>query len=106
MRCQAESLYFVYFYDYDDEDEDLTRKIFGLTYDELTELLDAYAKIMGTYRDFYTYPKLTRSIKNTNFCDMTELWIPKTFPYVAMIDRDKLNQNLSLDSEVFCKKMR
>ena len=71
---------------YDNEDEVLTRKIFGLTYDELTELLDAYAKMMGTYHDFCTYPKLTRSIKNTNFCDMTELWIPETFPYVAFSD--------------------
>ena len=66
-----------------EEDKELTRKIFGLTYYELTDLLDAYAKMMGTNHDYFTYPKLTRSIKNTNFCDITEYWIPETFPYIA-----------------------
>lgn len=69
-----------------EEDEDLTRRVFGLKYDELTDLLEAYAKMMGTHYDFLTYPKLTRSINNTNFCDITELWIPETFPYVAFND--------------------
>lgn len=66
-----------------EEDEELTRKVFGLTYYELTELLEAYAKMMGTNHDYFTYPKLTRSIQNTNFCDITGCWIPETFPYVA-----------------------
>ena len=66
-----------------EEDEELTRKVFGLTYYEITELLEAYAKMMGTDHDYLTYPKLTRSIKNTNFCDITECWIPETFPYIA-----------------------
>lgn len=66
-----------------EEDEELTRKVFGLTYYEITELLEAYAKMMGTDHDYLTYPKLTRSIKNTNFCDITECWIPDTFPYIA-----------------------
>lgn len=80
------SCYYGVFKSYGDEDETLTRKVFGLTYDELTELLEAYAKMMGTYHDFATYPKLTRSIKNTNFCDITEAWIPETFPYIAFKD--------------------
>ena len=66
-----------------EEDEELTRKVFGLTYYELTELLEAYAKMIGTNHDYFTYPKLTRSIQNTNFCDITGCWIPETFPYVA-----------------------
>ncbi len=69
-----------------EEDEDLTRGVFGLTYVELTSLLDAYAKVMGTYCEYFTYPKLTRSIKSENFCDMTELWIPEQFPYIAFSD--------------------
>lgn len=80
------SCYYGVLKSYDEEYSELTRKIFGLTYDEITALLEAYAKMMGTYREFYTYPKLTRSIRNTNFCDMTELWIPETFPYVAFSD--------------------
>ena len=69
-----------------EEDEDLTRSVFGLTYGELETLLGAYAKTMGTCGKFYTYPKLTRSINNANFCDITEQWIPKTFPYIAFHD--------------------
>lgn len=74
--------YYAVFVD-QEEDEELTRAIFGLTYGELTILLDAYAKVMGTCRDFYTYPRLTRSVNKENFCDLTELWIPKQFPYVT-----------------------
>ena len=39
--------------------------------------------MMGTNYEFSTYPKLTRSIKNTNFCDITDGWIPEAFPYIA-----------------------
>ena len=76
-----------------EEDEELTRKVFGLTYYELTELLEAYAKMMGTNHDYFTYPKLTRSIQNTNFCDITGCWIPETFPYVAF-NESSLNDEL------------
>lgn len=77
------SCYYGVFKSYGNEDEVLTRKVFGLTYDELTELLESYAKMMGTNCEFSAYPKLTRSIKNTNFCDITDGWIPETFPYIA-----------------------
>lgn len=66
-----------------EEDDDLTREIFGLNHNEITSLLDAYAKIMGTYHEYGSFPKLTKSIKNNNFCDITELWIPERVPYVA-----------------------
>ena len=36
------------------EDEELTRKIFGLTCHEITKLLEAYAKTMGTYSEYVT----------------------------------------------------
>ena len=65
------------------EDEDLTRAVFGLTHEETVQLLDAYAKVMGTYSEYISYPKLTRSMKTANYCDLTDLWIPEQFPYVA-----------------------
>ena len=65
------------------EHDGLTRAVFGLTYEELTSLLEAYAKVMGTYSDYFTYPKLTRSVRNENCCDMTDAWIPEKFPYIA-----------------------
>lgn len=68
------------------DDDEVTRKAFGLTYDELTNLLDSYAKMMGTHRNFNTFPRLTRSIKGINFCDITDLWIPETFPYITFKD--------------------
>ena len=68
------------------EDKDLTRAVFGLTAEELTTLLQAYSKTMGTYNEYYSYPKLTRSPRNTNFCDITNLWIPARFPYIAFAE--------------------
>ena len=65
------------------EDEELTRAVFGLTCAEINSLLDGYAKVMGTYNEYITYPKLTRSVRSTNYCDMTDAWIPEQFPYVA-----------------------
>lgn len=65
------------------ENKALTRKIFGLTYDEITSLLEAYAKAMGTYSEYITCPRLTRSLKNSHYCDLTGVWIPERFPYIA-----------------------
>ena len=66
-----------------EDDVELTRGVFGLSHDEITSFLDAYAKTMGTYNDYASYPKLTRSTRTSNFCDMTDIWIPERFPYVA-----------------------
>lgn len=82
IRFPHPDSYYAVFVDRE-EDEELTRAVFGLTYKELTTLLDAYAKVMDTCYAFYTYPKLTRSIANVNFCDLTECWIPERFPYVT-----------------------
>jgi hypothetical protein len=30
--------------------------------------------------------RITRSLKNDNFCDITGLWIPAGFPYIAFND--------------------
>ncbi len=65
------------------EDAELTREIFGLTHQEITSLLEAYGKTMGTHPKHFSYPKLTKSSRNTNFCDLTDLWIPERFPYIA-----------------------
>ncbi|MCL2085339.1 hypothetical protein FWH09_00145 [Candidatus Saccharibacteria bacterium] len=65
------------------EDEDLTRACFGLTFSELSEVLSAYAKIFGVHNDYVQYPRITRSTKSDNFCDITEAWIPESFPYIT-----------------------
>lgn len=78
------------------EDTELTRAIFGLTCDELEIILEAYAKIVGTYREYITYPKLTRSMRSMNYCDMTEVWIPEKFPYIAFAESGYEFSHISL----------
>lgn len=78
------------------EDEELTRAVFGLTYDEISVLLKAYAKTFGTYNEYISYPKLTRSSRSANSCDMTDVWIPESFPYVAFEESRFLFSHVSL----------
>lgn len=66
-----------------EEDEKLTKEVFGLTHNEMIPLLEAYATIMGTKREYDIYPKLTKSPKAVNYCDISAAWIPEGFPYVA-----------------------
>lgn len=66
-----------------EEDEELTRAIFGFTYDELTSLLEVYARIMGTHNEWCSYPRITRSLKNEYHCDLSNMWIPESFPHIA-----------------------
>jgi hypothetical protein len=65
------------------EDAELTRKVFGLTCNELETVLEGYAKTLGRYNLYFQYPRLTRSMRSENFCDLTDLWIPEQFPYIT-----------------------
>lgn len=78
------------------EDTDLTRAIFGLACDELESVLEANAKIVGTYNEYFTYPKLTRSIRSMNYCDMMDVWIPEKFPYIAFSESGYEFSHISL----------
>ncbi len=85
IRFPAPDNYYAVFVN-KEEDPDLTRGIFGLTHEEITSLLEAYAKAMGIYHEYTTYPRLTKSPRSVNYCDITDLWIPERFPYVAFND--------------------
>lgn len=78
------------------EDKELTRKIFGLTCSELRKLLVVYANIFGIYNNYTQYPRLTRSTRSYNFCDMTGLFIPKQFPYIAFDESSYEYSHVSL----------
>lgn len=78
------------------EDKELTRAVFGLTYDEIESVLDAYAKTVGTYSEYLTYPKLTRSMRSANYCDLTDIWIPEKFPYIAFSESGYEFSHISL----------
>lgn len=71
---------------YFEENEELTRACFGLTFNELSYLTKFYAEKFGTYNDYVQFPRITRSMKNDNFCDITGIWIPPKFPYIAFSD--------------------
>jgi len=69
-----------------EEDEMLTRAIFGSTYSELSSVIKGYAKILGTYNMYTQYPRITRSVRSMNYCDITDILIPEQFPYVTFND--------------------
>lgn len=69
-----------------EEDERLTRAIFGLTHSELSSVLEGYAKILGTYNMYTQFPRITRSVRSINYCDITDILIPEQFPYVTFKD--------------------
>lgn len=81
---------------YDDEDEDLTHAIFGLTCHELNAVLEAYAKSLGAYSPYLVYPKLTRSGKSDNYCEMADFWIPVKFPYISFGNSGYAYSHISL----------
>jgi len=62
----------------------VTRYIWGLTHDELDYFLRVYAEVFGAFVSNldYQYPRLTRS-RCDNYCEITDLWIPKYFPYIT-----------------------
>lgn len=65
------------------ENEELTRQCFGLTFSQLDYFLEVYAEKIGISNQYIQYPRLTRSMNNDNFCDITGLWIPPQFPYIT-----------------------
>lgn len=50
--------------------QELTRACFGLTFGELSYLIEFYAEKIGTYNDYVQFPRITRSkvpAKNIGF---------------------------------------
>ena len=78
------------------EDKEATREAFGLTYDELSEILDSYGRIYGLGNIYFPYPKVTRSTQRDNVCDLSHAWIPEKFPYVAFDNSGYLFSHVSL----------
>ncbi len=78
------------------ENEDLTRECFGLTYFELEYIVQIYAEKLGLCNQYSQYPRITRSMKNDNFCDITGQWIPSKFPYIAFTESGYVFSHVSL----------
>ena len=91
--------YAIYTKNNKDLDNELTRKVFGLTYEELNELIIHFNnvfEIRKTYNYYNKYPSITRYIKNDNYCDISNLWIPPEYPYIAFKESDYLYSHISL----------
>lgn len=91
--------YYVYL-DKDNKDleEIFTRKVFGLLYNELEKLLSIYNKVFKICpeNNYYSYPKITRSLKSDNFCDLSGIWIPPKFPYISFAESGYYYSHVSL----------
>lgn len=81
---------------YFEENEELSRACFGLSYSELDYLVKLYAERLGTYNSYIQYPRITRSMKSDNFCDITGAWIPAGFPYIAFNESGYVYSHVSL----------
>jgi hypothetical protein len=79
-----------------EENEELTRACFGLTCKELEYLLKIYAERLGISNPYCQYPRLTRSMRSDNYCDITGLWIPAGFPYIALNESGYAYSHVSL----------
>lgn len=95
LRLPSADTYYGVLLDHNEAAE-LTRAVFGLTCNELQKLLEAYAKVFGTYNDYFQYPRLTRSPRSANYCDMTDVWIPEKFPYIAFKESGQDFSHVSL----------
>lgn len=87
-------------YEYKDIEDILTRRIFGLTYQELKELLESYnLTFKCTPNSIYNrFPSITRSIKNDNFCDISGTWIPAKYPYIAFQGSEYYYSHISISA--------
>ena len=79
-------------------EETLTQKIFGISYEDLSQLIYHFNNCFKiTTQTYYNrYPSITRAIKNDNYCDITEMWIPAGFPYIAFSESGYYYSHISL----------
>jgi len=68
------------------EDAELTRSIFGGTYEEIESVAIALAKVTGRHQEMLRLPRLTFSKTRSHRCDITDCLIPQNFPYLAFED--------------------
>ena len=78
------------------ENDQFTRRIFGMTYSELNNLIDGYAEVFNTGNSYNRYPRITKSGQRDNYCDLTNAWIPKGFPYITFAESDYDFSHVSL----------
>jgi hypothetical protein len=67
-----------------EEDLELTRQLFGGTFDEAESCAVSLAKLFGRYYgEIIRLPRIAFSKTRENKCDLTGCLIPRNFPYIA-----------------------
>ena len=98
--------YGIYYEKSKEIEEELTKKIFGISYNDLSQLIyhfnNCFKMITQTY--YNRYPSITRAIKKDNYCDITEIWIPVGFPYIAFSESGYYYSHISLYG--FCQQVK
>lgn len=79
-------------------DIEKTRRAFGLTYQELNEILPVVSFVLFNTGPLINYSwrglRITSSYSE-NICELTDVWIPGDFPYITETDGDNIT-HLSL----------
>lgn len=82
-----------------EEDEALTRRIFGVTLEELEDFLPILNGVLeGRMDDSYwarKHSRCTFSKTRDNECDLSNAWIPPNFPFIAFGDTSYFRGHLS-----------
>lgn len=98
--------YGVYYQKSKEIEEELNKKIFGISYNDLSELIyhfnNYFKMIPQTY--YSRYPSITRAIQKGNYCDITETWIPAGFPYIAFSESGYYYLHISIYG--FCQQVK
>ena len=79
-----------------EENSAATRQAFGLTYQELCDILDIYGEFFGLGNTHQRFPRVTRSTQRDNCCDLSNAWIPRGFPYITFDENDCPFSHVSL----------
>lgn len=79
------------------QNKELERALFGVTYDQLNELLKLFSSVFFSYHEYSNLPRVTRSNKRSNRCDLTGNWIPQNFPYIAFESSEYEFSHVSLN---------
>lgn len=90
--------YGVYYKKSKEIEEELTKKVFGMSYEDLSQLIYHFNNCFKlTTQTYYSrYPSITRAIQKDNYCDITEIWIPAGFPYIAFSESGYYYSHISL----------
>jgi len=93
----SNSEYGVFLYETGELDPELTRELFGATFDELEEFVCVFQSVAHYPAESHSErARITFSKSSENICDLTKAYIPRGFPYIAFKDSRFCGAHISL----------